>query len=195
MSSRQQRRRKRDEMRPIIGRTELITAAVVVIVAGVSLGLVLLLGGGGDDDDGDAVSNPTNPPAATVTSTPFEPVDADGQTLVQLGMRSVEALPQGQWSALYDSFTSEFRERCSRRDFEAAGETDAANLGAQLELIRFKYLIDVNITGDTAVAVIVGALGESEYTIQTAYERVDGRWMIAPAPGTTGCNGFNRLSG
>jgi len=193
MSSRPKRRRpgQRDQMRPIIGRTELVAAGLVLLAAGVTLGLVLLLTGG-DADGGEAVQATAN---ATVTSIPFEPADADGQALIDLGRRSVEALPDGEWPGLYDAFTQEFHNRCSFSDFVEAGEEDAAGLGAALQQIRFKYLIDVNLSGDTASAVIVGALTDDEYTIQTAYVREDGVWMIAPAPGTTGCSGFNRLSG
>ena len=178
-------------MRPIIGRTELIATGLVLAAAGAALGLVLLLTGG-DDDGGETVQGTAN---ATVTSTPFEPVDADGQAIIDLGRRSVEALPNGEWPELYDAFTQEFRNRCSFSDFVAAGEEDAADLGAALQQIRFKHLIDVSLSGDTASAVIVGALTDDEYTIQTAYVREDGVWKIAPAPGTTGCSGFNRLSG
>ncbi len=177
-------------MRPIIGRTELITAAVVLATAGVTLVLVLLLTGG--DDGGEAVLATPN---ATVTSTPFEPVDADGQAIINLGSRSVEALPDGEWPQLYDAFTQEFRNRCQLSEFIAAGEADAANLGDSLQQIRFKYLIDVSLSGDTASAVIVGALADDEYTIETAYVRENSMWRIAPAPGTTGCSAFNRLSG
>ena len=193
MSSRPPRRRRKqqDQMRPIIGRTELIASGLVLAAAGVTLGLVLLLTGG-DDNGGEAVQATAN---ATVTSTPFEPADADGQAIIALGKRSVEALPDGEWPGLYDAFTQEFRSRCSFSDFVAAGETDSADLGASLQLIRFKYLIDVTQSGDTASAVIVGALSDDEYTIETAYLRENGVWKIAPAPGTTGCSGFNRLSG
>ena len=193
MSSRPQRRRRRqrDQVRPIIGRTELIAASLVLAAAGVVLGLVLLLTDD-DDDGGEAVQATAN---ATVTSTPFEPIDADGQAIIDLGRRSVEALPDGEWPGLYDAFTQEFRNRCSFSDFVAAGETDAADLGDSLQQIRFKYLIDVSLSGDTASAVIVGALSNDEYTIQTTYVRENSVWKIAPVPGTTGCSGFNRLSG
>ena len=178
-------------MRPIIGRTELIATGIVLAAAGVALGLVLLLTGG-DDDGGEAAQATAN---ATVTSTPFEPVDADGQAIINLGRRSVEALPDGEWPELYDAFTQQFRDRCSFSEFVSAGEMDAADLGGLLQQIQFKYLIDVSLSGDTASAVIVGALSDDEYTIQTAYVREDSVWKIAPAPGTTGCSGFNRLSG
>ena len=178
-------------MRPIIGRTELIATGVVLVAAGVTLGLVLLLAGG-DDDEGAAAQTTPN---ATATSTPFEPADAAGQSIVDLGRRSVEALPDGEWPGLYDAFTQEFRDRCPFSEFVAAGETNAATLGDSLQQIRFKYMIDVSLSADAASAIIVGALSDDEYTIETAYVREDGEWKIAPAPGTTGCSGFNRLSG
>ena len=178
-------------MRPIIGRTELIATGLVLAAAGGAIGIVLLLTGG-DDDGGEAVQATAN---ATPTSTPFEPADADGQAIVDLGRRSVEALPDGEWPAPYDDFTQEFRDRCSLSDFVAAGETDSAELGDLLQQIRFKYLIDVDQAGDAASAVIVGALSNDDYTIETAYLRENSVWKIAPAPGTTGCSGFNRLSG
>lgn len=185
------RRRQRGQMRPIIGRTELIFAGVVLAAVSAALGLVLLLAGGGDDS-APAVQATVN---ATVTSTPFEPVDAGGQAIIDLGRRSVEALPDGKWPELYDAFTQKFRDRCPFSEFVASGEADAANLGEMLSQIRFKYLIDVSMSGDTASAVIVGTLANDEYTIQTAYVREDSVWKIAPAAGTTGCSGFNRLSG
>lgn len=185
------RRRQRGQMPPIIGRTELITAGVVLASAGVALGVVLLLAGGADDS-GPTAQATVN---ATATSTPFEPVDANGQAIIELGRRSVEALPEGQWPGLYNAFTQGFRDRCPFSEFLAAGEADAANLGDMLSQIRFKYLIDVSMSGDTASAVIVGTLATDEYTIETAYVREDSVWKIAPAAGTTGCSGFNRLSG
>jgi hypothetical protein len=188
MSTRPRRRRQRREDAPIVGRVELTAGAVVLAAAALTLGAVFLFTGGGDDDDGGTT-------VATQTGTPFQPADADGEAIQELGRRSVEALPSGEWAGLYDAFTQEFRDRCVREEFVAAGEADAANLGESLQQIRFKYLIDVQITGDTASGVIVGALGAAEYTIQTAWARVEGEWQIAPAPGTSGCNGFNRLSG
>ncbi len=107
MSSRPHRRRRqqRDQVRPVIGRTELIAAGLVLATAGVALGLVLLLTGG-DDEGGEAVQATAN---ATATSTPFEPVDADGQAIIALGRRSVEEMPDGEWPGLYDAYTQEFR--------------------------------------------------------------------------------------
>ena len=186
MSSRPQRRRKQKAQKPPnASRSMLIAVGVVLAAAGVTLGLVLLLTGG-DDDSGEA---------AQATSAPFEPIDADGQAIVALGRRSVEALPAGEWPELYDAFTQEFRDRCSLSDFVAAGEADTADLGSSLQQIRFKHLIDVIMSGDTASAVIVGTLSDDEYSIETAYVRIDSVWKIAPAPGTTGCSAFNRLSG
>lgn len=164
----------------------------MLAAAGLTLGAVLLFSGGGDDNGsvGDGASS-----GATQSGAPFAPSDDAGRAIVELARRSVESLPDGEWPQLYDSFTTEFRERCPREEFVAAGETDAANLGDQLPLLRFRQLVDVTLGGETASGVIVGELSGAEYTIQTAYVLEDGVWKIAPAPGTSGCNGFNRLSG
>lgn len=193
MSSRQQRRRqsRRDNPPPIIGRTELIAAGVVFVAAALTLGVVLLVSsGGGDDDDSTGET-----PVPTPTGEAFVPADDAGAAIVELGRRSVEALPNGVWPELYDSFTQEFRDRCSREDFAAAGEADASAQGDNLNQIAFVKLIDVSITGDTATAVIVGASAGTEYQIGTAYALEDGDWKIAPPPGTSGCNGFTRIGG
>ena len=165
---------------------------MVLAAAGLTLGAVLLFSGSGDDggSGGDGASS-----GATQSGAPFAPADDAGRAIVELARRSVESLPQGQWAGLYDVFTTEFQARCARGEFEAAGETDAANLGEQLSLLRFRALVDVQMGADTASGVIVGELAGVEYTIQTAYALEDGAWKIAPAPGTSGCNGFNRLSG
>ncbi|MEX0684255.1 MAG: hypothetical protein WD904_05205 [Dehalococcoidia bacterium] len=192
MSSPQRRRRKRLENSPIIGRTELTAAAVVLAAAGITLMVVFLLSGGGDDGTTAGVQ-PTA--SAIESSAPFQATDANGEAILELARRSVEALPQGQWPALYDAFTQEFRDRCARAEFVSAGETDATNLGASLPQLHFKYLVNVELAASAASGVIVGALGEQEYTIETAYALEGGAWKIAPAPNTSGCNGFNRLSG
>jgi hypothetical protein len=176
----------------VIGRTELVAGAVVLLAAGLTLGAVLLFSGGGDDDGS---AGDGSPAGATQSGAPFLPSDAAGEAIVELARRSVESLPEGQWPRLYDAFTNEFQGRCPREEFVAAGETDAANLGGQLSLLHFKSLVDVTLGTDTASGVIVGELNGAEYTIQTAYALEDGVWKIAPAPDTSGCNGFNRLSG
>jgi hypothetical protein len=191
MSSRKSRRR--GETQPIIGRTELVAALVVFAAAALTLVMVFLIssGGDGDDDSGGSVAGSDVP--ATATGAAFMAEDEAGAAILELGRRSVEALPNGQWPGLYDSFTQEFRDRCPREEFEAAGETDAEAQGDRLQQIAFVKMLNVVFSGDTATAVIVGAVGSEEYTIGTGYALEDGEWKIAPPPDTSGCNGFTRL--
>ena len=100
------------------------------------------------------------------------------------------------WPSLYDSFTSEFRQRCPREQFDQAGVDASTQLGDDLRLLRFKRTESMTIEGSSAQAVIVGQIaGQSEYQIQAAFQIEDGGWKIAPASGTKGCEAFGRLSG
>jgi hypothetical protein len=104
-------------------------------------------------------------------------------------------LPEGQWPDLYEDFTADFRDRCTLQDFTQAGIEAADQLGENLSLLGYKGLRELNITGETARAVIVGELrGQSEYEIEAFFRVEDGVWKLAPAPGTTGCSSFNRLA-
>ncbi|HUF53646.1 MAG TPA: hypothetical protein VMR52_07715 [Dehalococcoidia bacterium] len=190
MSSRGERRRQSRDPPPIIGRTEIIAAGVVFAAAALTLGIVFLVSSGGDNDD--AAAEPT-PVAGTPTAAAFVPEDDTGRAILELGRRSVEALPSGQWPQLYDSFTQEFRDRCPREEFEAAGEADAAAQGDRLSELRFVKLINVQINVSSATAVIIGAIGADEYAIGTSYALENGEWKIAPPPEASGCNGFTRL--
>jgi hypothetical protein len=118
----------------------------------------------------------------------------DRQAIEALAKESVESLPRGEWPALYDSFTSEYQQRCSRPDFEAAGEAGAAEQGDNLPLLRFVRLEEVSIQGDNATAVTVGEItGQGEYRVRSAFQRADGEWKIAPAANTEGCAAFDRI--
>ena len=136
---------------------------------------------------------------ASDTGAPVDEVQpgASGEQKIQsLARRSIEALPAGQWPSLYDSFTSEFQGRCPRAEFDQAGLEAAAQLGDDLQLLRFKRLESVTVEGSMAQAIIVGEIaGQSEYQIQAAFQLEDGSWRIAPASGTAGCEAFGRLSG
>jgi len=137
----------------------------------------------------------TTSPGATTTDT-VQPAGSDEEAIQSLARRSIEVLPAGQWPSLYDSFTSEFQQRCSREQFDQVGEDSAAQLGDDIKLLRFKRTEGVTIEGLTAQAVIVGEIvGQSEYQIQAAFQKENGDWRIAPAPGTQGCAAFGRLGG
>jgi hypothetical protein len=182
------------------------------------VGIALLASGG--TSDGSAATSPgdgaatgdggatTSPDGATIspddatispvgpTTDAAQPATADEEALQWLARRSIEVLPAGQWPSLYDSFTSEFQQRCPREEFAQAGEDAAIQLGDNLTLLRFKRTEGISIEGLNAQAVIVGEIvGQGEYQIQAAFRNENGDWKIAPAPDTRGCEAFGRLSG
>ncbi len=178
-------------------------AAALALVGFVLLFLaiaILVSGGTGDggaatgDDDATGSEG-----GASDTGAPVDEVQpgASGEQEIQtLARRSIEALPAGQWPSLYDSYTSEFQGRCPRAEFDQLGLEAAAQLGDDLQLLRFKRLESATVEGSITQAIIVGEIaGQSEYQIQAAFQLEDGNWKIAPASGTAGCEAFNRLSG
>jgi len=144
-----------------------------------------------------AVPSPAAVPSPTIASSPTAAPPSEALADIEaLARRSIEALPAGQWPALYDSFTSDFQARCARAAFEQAGVQSAAELGEQLSLLHFVRLEAQAVAGTSAEAVIVGEVtGQGEYRLQGSFRQEDGRWKIAPAEGTQGCNAFNRISG
>ncbi len=152
-----------------------------------------------DEGEASATGAPVDEGEASDTDAPVDEVQpgASGEQEIQsLARRSIDALPAGQWPSLYNSFTSEFQERCPRAEFDQVGVEAAVQLGGDLQLLRFKRLESVTVEGSTAQAIIVGEVaGQSEYQIQAAFQLEDGRWRIAPASGTAGCEAFGRLSG
>ena len=190
----------------------LLFVGIALMVSGGADGGVVATGAGGPAADGgpatgDAGAVTPDDGAATggggATTSPIEattgatqPAAGGEEAVGSLARRSIEVLPAGQWSSLYDSFTSEFRQRCPRDQFDQAGVDAADQLGDDLRLLRFKRIESVVIEGSSAEAVIVGEIvGQSEYQIQAAFQVEDGQWRIAPAPNTEGCGAFNRLSG
>jgi len=189
-------------------------AAIAVMLAGFVLlfvAIAQMASGGGGEGGAAAGGGGTLPPDSGATTSPpglatgtgtdtatagAQPTVGGEEAIPALARRSIEVLPAGQWPSLYDSFTSEFRQRCTREQFEQAGLDAAAQMGDNLRLLRFKRTENITIEGSTAQAVIVGEIaGQSEYKIQSAFQIEDGVWKIAPASGTQGCEAFGRLSG
>jgi hypothetical protein len=173
-------------------------AAAAGLLAGFALlfvGIALLASGG--TGDGGVTTSPGDSAAASdggATTDAVQPATSDEEAIQWLARRSIEVLPAGQWPSLYDSFTSEFQQRCPREEFGQVGEDTATEWGDNLQLLGFKRVESVIIEGSTAQAVIVGeVVGQSEYQIQAAFQKEDGAWKIAPAPDTQGCEAF--LSG
>lgn len=119
----------------------------------------------------------------------------DETDITALARRSIDSLRTGEWPDLYDDFTLEFRGRCDRSVFEKAGRDSAAELGDNLALLEFKELEALSITSDRATGFIVGHYRDmegTEYLIEAAFAKEDGRWKIAPASDTIGCSAFKR---
>jgi hypothetical protein len=118
----------------------------------------------------------------------------DQEAVNSLAQRSIDVLPQGEWPSLYDSFTSEFRQRCPRDEFDQSGVDVATQLGDDLPFLKFKRLEDTLIQGDNARAVIVAEFpSRGEYNVQAAFRKEGGDWKIAPAARTEGCQAFQQL--
>lgn len=210
-SSRRRRRRSTQSATPKPTGDRLLLRGSEPAAAGLLAGFVLLLvgiallsssgtsDGGATTSPGDVTTSPsdttTSPSDATTspgaTTGVVQTATSDEEALQYLARRSIEVLPAGQWPSLYDSFTSEFQQRCSRDEFGRAGEEAATQLGENLKLLRFKRTETVTIEGSSAEAVIVGEIvGQGEYEIRAVFQKEAGGWKIAPAPDTQGCEAF-----
>ncbi len=119
---------------------------------------------------------------------------SDEDEIESLARRSVEALPAGEWPALYDSFTSVFQQRCPRLEFNQAGVDSARELGDDLLFLRFKRLESLIIEGQNARAEIVGeVVGQPEYKLGAVFRKENGDWKLTPAADTQGCEAFRRI--
>lgn len=177
-----------------LGRSELIAAGFLIAGITAIVAAVVLTQNNSGDTDNVAVTT-TQAPIPSANGVAFEPTEEDGQAIVALARRSIEVLPQGQWPSLYDDFVTSFAARCSAAEFAQAGVDSAANLGADLQLLGYKYMQDVTVAGDTATGTIVGEVrGKSEYQVSAAFAREDGVWKITPVPDTTGCAAFTVIS-
>lgn len=200
---------------PFFRRNDVLAAAGLIVIASALLAAVLIAGARGDvagtpgptDTPGTVSATPgtaaaTQAPAsatggmAGVASLIPTPAGGDELAIAELARLSVTLLPEGRWPELYGSFVQSFRDRCGEEEFARVGEESASALGDQLPLVRYRGLNELTVSGDTARAVIVSDLtGTSESLIEASFERVDGQWLLAPAPGTEGCAAFNRISG
>jgi hypothetical protein len=196
MSRRRRRNPSRGEWRPtddsppLLPRADFLLAALLGV--GVLVAIVIVVLASRHNGEGGAV-----PPGSTATpAVAGSPDPADAAAIESLARLSIEVLPRGEWPSLYDSFTSDFQQRCSRGDFAQLGQESAQQQGANLALLAFKRLEQLAVDGDSATAVIVGELrGDGEYSVSAAFRREAGVWKLAPVPGLTGCAAFGRISG
>lgn len=198
-------------------------AFVVIVVAFIAI--VLLIHGFSSEGSGSGLQTPSPSPSPVPTDSPSPSAAPDGTTspgvtaapgdtevptdtgdastlgpgdarIEQLARDSIDFLPAGRWPELYDEFVSSFQDRCTREEFEQAGEEGAAAVGSNLTLLGFVRLDNLVINGDRATGSIVGEIrGQSEYTVAAAFAFEDEEWKLAPAAGTSGCSAFNRTSG
>ncbi len=121
---------------------------------------------------------------------------SDEDQIESLARRSVEALPAGEWPSLYDSFTSEFQQRCPRLEFNQAGVDSARELGDDLLFLRFNRLEKLIIEGRNARAEIVGEVaGQPEFRRRVLFRTEDGEWRLAPVADSEGCQAFGLPTG
>lgn len=180
--------------RPILPRTDFLLAGI--LGAGVLILIVAVIIFAGGRGSSTPATNTARPASSLASGQASSVNPGDRQAIETLARRSIEVLPQGQWPSLYDSYTRPFQQRCSRDAFALAGQTAEQQLGSDLSRLQFKRIEQLSISGDSATTTIVGQLqGGSEYSLQGAFQRENGVWKFAPAPGTQGCNAFNRISG
>lgn len=141
----------------------------ILILASVGTLLLACAGDGGDGRAGD-----------------------EGQ-IRQLHQDFVRHFKDERWSRIHQLYSQEFRERCSYGDFVLGvrmapgflGEAEWEDFMDDLELVAVE---NIRIEGDTATAnVTMEAFGEPE--TETKYHvKEDGKWRIAPSPGSEGCD-------
>ena len=180
-----------------LGRSELIAAAFLFLgIAAIVAAVVLTQDN--ERDAGPVVSvtaTPTLAPLPSASGVQLQPTDADSEAIIALARKSIEVLPQGQWPSLYTDFVAAFAQRCSLEEFTQVGIDSAAAQGEDLQLLGFKFIQDVTITGDTATGTIVGEVrGKTEYQVEAAFAKENGVWKITPVSNTEGCSAFSVFS-
>jgi len=117
---------------------------------------------------------------------------SDEEQIRQLNQDVFHHVKEERWSKIYELYSQDFRDRCPRDEFLGGmvmakallGEGEWQDLLEEMKLIGVE---NIQIEGDTATAdVTAEVLGERE-TETERYVREDGRWRLAPDPGTEGC--------
>lgn len=117
---------------------------------------------------------------------------SDEEQIGQLNQDVFRHLKDERWSKMYELYSQEFQARCPRDEFLGGmligkallGEGEWEDLLKEMKLIAVD---NIQVGGDTAMAdVTAEVLGERETRTQH-YVKEDGRWRLAPDPGTEGC--------
>jgi hypothetical protein len=117
----------------------------------------------------------------------------DETQIRQLNEDTIDYLKQERWSKMYDLYSQEFQDRCSHDDFVGDLVMAKAFLGEgewkdMLEELKLVTVENIQIQGDTATAEVTSYFMGEEQTKTGYYIREDGKWRLAPAPGSEGCN-------
>jgi len=117
---------------------------------------------------------------------------SDEEQIRQLNQDVFRHLKDERWSKMYELHSHDFRDRCPRDEFVGGmlmarallGEGEWEDLLREMKLIAVE---NIQIDGDIGTAEVTAeVLGERETKIEY-YVREDGRWRLAPDPGTKGC--------
>jgi len=118
---------------------------------------------------------------------------SDEAQIRQLEQDSIDYSKEDSWSKFYDLSSQEFQERCPRDDFldqvvttkELFSEGEWKDMLEELKLVTVE---NIQIQEDTATAEVTSYSMGEEQTETDYYVKEDGKWRLAPAPGSEGCD-------
>lgn len=119
--------------------------------------------------------------------------ESDEGQIRQLYENAFDYVKQERWSKTYDLYSQEYRDRCPHDEFvgqflmpkEILGENEWKDLLEEAKVVATE---NIQIQGDTATAEITAYFMGEESTETEYYVREDGKWRLAPAPGSEGCD-------
>lgn len=116
----------------------------------------------------------------------------DEDQIRQLNQDVLSYLKQERWSKIYGLYPQEFQDRCPRDEFIGQVVMAKALLGEGewkdlIEEVKLVAVENIQIQGDTATAEVTSKFLGEEETKTEYYVKEDGKWRLAPDPGTEGC--------
>jgi hypothetical protein len=111
----------------------------------------------------------------------------------QLNQDFMTYFKEERWSKIHDLYSEEFQERCSRDDLIGQvmmakaflGEGEWKDMIGEMKLLAVE---NIQIQGDSATAEVTSELSGEAQRETEYYVREDGKWRLAPAPGSEGCD-------
>jgi len=118
---------------------------------------------------------------------------SDEAQIRQLNMDFINYFKEERWSKIYELNSQEFQERCSRDDFIGQvmmakvflGEGEWKDMIGEMKLLAVE---NIQIQRDSATAEVTSELLGEEQRETEYYVREDGKWRLAPAPASEGCD-------